>query len=113
MDLFEHLHRRGRDYDAIFFFGATDPTTVEGLPLVPERSVLVPDLVGRPATSVPAVIFYLPRAIGFWTEAERDEIHRAFANEHVPHEILERRDPSEAGFGSALEALVLVAASHG
>ena len=41
-ELLEHLRRFGRDFDAVLFFTYIYYPTVRGLPLVPERAVLVP-----------------------------------------------------------------------
>ena len=41
-DLLEHVHRRGREVDHVLFFTYIYYPTVLGLPLVPERAVLVP-----------------------------------------------------------------------
>jgi glycosyltransferase involved in cell wall biosynthesis len=40
--LFEHLEREGASYDCVFFYSYLYATTYFGLPLVAERSVLVP-----------------------------------------------------------------------
>jgi len=46
--LLEHLSREGARYDAVLFIPYLYATTVDGLPLVAERSVLVPALHDEP-----------------------------------------------------------------
>src|SRR5207245_11280578 len=49
-ELLEFLFRHGRDYDHALFFQYIYYPTVLGLPLVPERAVLVPTAPEEPAT---------------------------------------------------------------
>jgi len=88
--LLEFLHREGRRYDAILFYTYIYAPTALGLPLVPERAVLVSTAHDEaPLRLAPyRALFQLPRAIGFLTPEERDLVHRLFRNEHIPHEVL-------------------------
>ncbi|HUP22161.1 MAG TPA: glycosyltransferase family 4 protein, partial [Thermoanaerobaculia bacterium] len=64
--------------------------TLFGLPLVPERAVLVPTAHDEPAIGLSLYrrVFHLPRAIAFNTAEERAMVHRRFANARVPNEIV-------------------------
>ncbi len=89
-DLTEFLFRRGRDYDHVLFFTYIYWTTVFGLPIVPERAVLVPTAHDEPAIalSVYRRVFHLPRAIAFNTLEERAMVQRRFADQRVPSEVV-------------------------
>ena len=47
--LIDHLKRQHRSYDALVFFSLLHATTVHGLPIAPERSILFPHLQLQPA----------------------------------------------------------------
>ena len=85
-----HLRRHGREFDAILFFTYIYYPTVYGLPVVPERAVLVPTAHDEPALrlSVYRRLFHAPRAIAFNSEEERALVHRTFANERVPDDVV-------------------------
>ena len=89
-DLTEFLRRRGRDFDHVLFFTYIYWTTVYGLPLVPERAVLVPTAHEEPAIGLSMYrrVFHLPRAIAYNTAEERAMVERRFANGRVPNEIV-------------------------
>jgi glycosyltransferase involved in cell wall biosynthesis len=89
-DLLEHLWRHGRDADHVLFFTYIYYPTVRGLPLVPERAVLVPTAHDEPAIrlAIYEPVFHAPRAIAFNTEEERAMVHARFRNQRVPNEIL-------------------------
>jgi glycosyltransferase involved in cell wall biosynthesis len=63
---------------------------VLGLPLVPERSVLISTAHDEAALRLAPyrALFHLPRAIGFLTPEERTLVRRTFRNEEVPDELL-------------------------
>lgn len=89
-DLREHLFRHGREYDHVLFFTYIYWTTLFGMPLVPERAVLVPTAHDEPAIGLSLYrrVFHLPRAIAFNTEEERRMVHRRFANARIPNDIV-------------------------
>lgn len=89
-DLTEFLFRRGREYDHVLFFTYIYWTTVFGLPLVPERAVLVPTAHDEPAIALSMYrrVFHLPRAIAFNTLEERAMVQRRFADQRVPSEVV-------------------------
>ena len=88
--LLEHLHRHGGDYAAILFYTYIYGPTVLGLPLVPERAVLISTAHDEAALRLAPyrALFHLPRAIGFLTPEERALVRRTFRNEEVPDEVL-------------------------
>ena len=89
-ELAEHLRRHGRDYDHVLFFTYIYWTTVFGLPLVPERAMLVPTAHDEPAITLAMYrrVFHLPRAIAYNTDEERAMVERRFANARIPNEIV-------------------------
>ena len=89
-DLLDHLWRNGRDADHVLFFTYIYYTTCYGLPLVPERAVLVPTAHDEPALglSVYEPVFHAPRVIAYNTEEERAIVRRRFHNERVPSDIM-------------------------
>src|SRR3989449_4513666 len=89
-ELLEFLFKRGRDYDHVLFFTYIYYPTVLGLPLVPERAVLVPTAHEESAIGLAAYkpVFHGPRAIAYNTEEERRMVWRRFRNERVSNEIV-------------------------
>jgi glycosyltransferase involved in cell wall biosynthesis len=89
-ELLDFLFRRGRDYDHVLFFTYIYYPTVLGLPLVPERAVLVPTAHEESAIGLAAYkpVFHGPRAIAYNTEEERRMVWRRFRNQRVSNEIV-------------------------
>lgn len=89
-ELLEYLWRKSRDVPHVLFFTYIYYPTVRGLPLVPEKAVLVPTAHAEPALllSIYQPVFHAPRAIAFNTEEERELVHRQFKNQRVPNDIL-------------------------
>ena len=89
-ELLEFLFQRGRDYDHVLFFTYIYYPTVLGLPLVPERAVLVPTAHEESAIGLAAYkpVFLAPRAIAYNTDEERRMVWRRFRNERVSNEIV-------------------------
>ncbi|MBI2325249.1 MAG: glycosyltransferase family 4 protein [Chloroflexi bacterium] len=89
-DLTEFLRRHGREFDHVLFFTYIYWTTIFGLPIVPERAVLVPTAHEEPAIGLTMYrrVFHLPRAIAYNTAEERAMVERRFANARVPNEIV-------------------------
>ena len=89
-ELLEFLFKRGREYDHVLFFQYIYYPTVLGLPLVPERVVLVPTAHEEAAIGLSAYkpVFLAPRAIAYNTEEERRMVWRRFRNERVSNEIV-------------------------
>jgi glycosyltransferase involved in cell wall biosynthesis len=89
-ELLDFLFKRGRDYDHVLFFTYIYYPTVRGLPLVPERAVLVPTAHEESAIGLAAYkpVFHGPRAIAYNTEEERRMVWRRFRNQRVSNEIV-------------------------
>ena len=89
-ELLDFLFKRGRDYDHVLFFTYIYYPTVLGLPLVPERAVLVPTAHEESAIGLAAYkpVFHSPRAIAYNTDEERHMVWRRFRNERVSNEIV-------------------------
>ncbi|OLC56827.1 MAG: hypothetical protein AUH85_05040 [Chloroflexi bacterium 13_1_40CM_4_68_4] len=89
-ELLDFLLVEGRSYDHILFFTYIYYPTAFGLPLVPDRAVLVPTAHDEPAIRLTSyrALFHAPRAIAFNTEEEREMVHRLFRNGRVPNEIV-------------------------
>lgn len=88
--LLDYVARVRRDYDLFVFFTYQYFPTVFGLPLVPERAVLVPTAHDDPhlRLSVYHPVFHLPRLIVYNTEAERDAVEWRFDNARVPSAVV-------------------------
>ncbi len=88
--ILEFLHRHGREYDYVLFFNYLYYPTLYGLPLVPERALLMPAAHDEPAIRLSSyrAIFHLPRAFPYNTYEERDLVHRLFSNERVAYDIV-------------------------
>ena len=71
--LLDHIKKQHRSYDALVFFSLTNPATVHGVQVAPDRSVLFPYLQLHPALCFPlfAEVLSTVRAVGFVSAAER------------------------------------------
>ena len=78
--LIEYLKRQHRSYDALVFFSLYHPTTVFGLAIAPERSVLFPCLRLDPALrfGIWSDLLGSVKAIGYLSAAERHQTQRFF-----------------------------------
>lgn len=89
--LLEWLHREGTRFDYALFVGYLYAPTVWGLPLLPDRAILMPAAHDEPAIRLSSyrALFHLPRAFSFSTDEERDLVHRLFpASARVPHDVI-------------------------
>ena len=87
--LIEHLKRQHRSYDALVFFSLWHLTTVQGLTVAPERSILFPCLRLSPALRLalwPDVVSSA-RAVGLMSGSER-RLLRSFLRVGTGHEEL-------------------------
>ena len=87
--LIEHLKRQHRSYDALVFFSLYHATTVFGLTVFPERSVLFPYLRLDPPLrfGIWSGVFESARAVGYLSAAERT-LSRRFLRVAVPDEVV-------------------------
>lgn len=70
----DHLAGHGREYDAVVFFTYLYATTVRGLPLVADRSILVPTLHDEPPARLRVfdAVFASARVLVFSTPEEEE-----------------------------------------
>ena len=75
--LTEHLSRQQRSYDVLVFFSLLNPTTVHGLPIAPDRSVVFPYLQLHPSLRfrLAADLLLSARGVGYFSAAERRLAH--------------------------------------
>jgi len=90
-DLLTRLVEHRDRYDVFVFFTYLYLPTALGLPLVADKSILVP--TANPADppldfGIFRPLFSSPRAILYTTDEERDHAHRRLANRHVPHDVV-------------------------
>ncbi len=85
--LLEFLKRQPRAYDALVFFSIWHPTSVDGLQIAPERSVLFPYLRLQPALrfSLLTEVMSSASGVGFLSESER-RLLRAYTRAVPQHE---------------------------
>jgi glycosyltransferase involved in cell wall biosynthesis len=71
--LVEHLTRQHRSYDVLVFFSLWHPTTVQGLQIAPDRSVLFPYIQLRPALrfGLWSELLNMARGVGYVSVSER------------------------------------------
>jgi glycosyltransferase involved in cell wall biosynthesis len=85
--LIDFLKRQHRNYDALVFFSVRHATTVHGVAIAPERSVLFPSLVLDPALRLGILQETLaaPAAIGLSSGAERRlfKLHARGSRQHL------------------------------
>ncbi len=75
--LMDHLKRQHRSYDVLVFFSLWHPTTVQGLQVAAERSILFPYLQLRPELrfGLWADVLSSARGIGYFSTSERRLLH--------------------------------------
>ncbi len=71
--LIEHIRRQHRSYDALVFFSLWHPSTVYGLAVAPDRSIIFPYLQFQPALrfGIWAELLSSARGVGLCSGAER------------------------------------------
>ncbi len=103
-DCVMYVRLEGIRYDAFFFIGFDHPVTRGALPMVAERSVLIP-LVERtvPDLAHDGYLFRLPKAIGYRHESERATVLSVFPKaSSVPSHLI-------GADGSDSDALAMLA----
>lgn len=87
--LIEHLKRQHKHYDALVFFSLQHATTVQGLAVAPERSVIFPYLLPRPSLrfGLWSDMIASSRGVGLFSAAERPLLH-AFLPESGHEELV-------------------------
>lgn len=89
-DLLAYLRDAGRAYDVVVFFTYLYSPTVDGLPLVAERAVLVPTAHDEPPLGLRIYepLFTAARHLLYLTEPERRLVERRFAVQHIPSTVV-------------------------
>lgn len=89
-DLFNYIKEKSHYYDCFIFFTYLYCTTFFALPLVKDRSILIPTAHDEPPIqfSIFNDTFASPQAIIFNTEEEREFVHMRFGNSHIPWDII-------------------------
>ena len=89
-ELLDYIFEQGRSFATVLFFTYIYYPTVYGVPLVPERAVVVPTAHDEPALRLASYrpVFHAPRALAFNTAEERDMVHARFRNERVSHDVV-------------------------
>lgn len=77
-------------FDLFLFLTYLYYPTFFGLPVVADKSILVPTAHDEPAIylSIFQSLFHLPRFIAFNTEEEKELVQRLFHNQYLPHQVV-------------------------
>src|SRR5439155_1624631 len=112
-DLLEHLWRNGRDADHFLFFTYIYYPTVRGLPLVPERAVLVPTAHDDPALDLAIYdpVVHVPRGTPFKREEDQYDALEASVALAVP-EVLSSMSMATLEAWSCGRPVICDAESH-
>ena len=94
-DCVMYVRLEGIRFDAFFFAGFNDPVTRGALPIVAERSALVPLLERVPHAAHDGYLFRLAKALGFRDENERSAVLEAVPKAAVVPSVLIGRDTLE------------------
>lgn len=89
-ELLRHIRECRDGYDVFMFFTYLYYSTFWGLPLVAEKSILLPTAHDEPPIYLDLFRsrFHMPRFIVFLTEEERNFVHMHFRNEHIPCAVI-------------------------
>jgi glycosyltransferase involved in cell wall biosynthesis len=84
--LIDYIRTRGDRYDLFVFFTYLYPPTFHGLPLVAEKSILIPCAHDEAPLHLDLFrpLFHQPRGFIFNTEEERLFVQRTFRNRDIP-----------------------------
>jgi glycosyltransferase involved in cell wall biosynthesis len=85
-ELYRFIAAHRDDYALFVFFTYLYPPTFFGLPLVAEKSLLVPMAHDEPPLHLGIFrsLFHLPRGLIFNTDEERRFVHETFRNDYLP-----------------------------
>jgi glycosyltransferase involved in cell wall biosynthesis len=88
--LLDFLKRQHRNYDALLFFSLYHSTTVHGLNVAPDRSILFPHLrLDHPLRfGLWADLLRVPRGLGYFSACERKLAHEYLNVRRMPDEIV-------------------------
>jgi glycosyltransferase involved in cell wall biosynthesis len=88
--LIEHLKRNHQQHDVLIFFTYLYATTVLGLEVAPQRSILVSTAHDEPAIRLEIFkeVFRRPAALCYLTESERDFVQAHFVDRPLLEEVV-------------------------
>ncbi|MBN2016432.1 glycosyltransferase family 4 protein [Candidatus Dojkabacteria bacterium] len=88
--LFEYLKENHTAYDRLIFITYLYATTVFGINIAPEKSILIPTAHDEPPIyyRIFRQVFIKPYTIAFLAPEERDLVHRIFSNRHIRHSLI-------------------------
>lgn len=88
--LFTYLQHTHHYFDVFIFYSYVYAQTFFGLPLVSDKSILVPTAHEDPYLKLPFFrsLFHMPRAIVYLTESERQLVYRQMGNQRVFSEVV-------------------------
>jgi glycosyltransferase involved in cell wall biosynthesis len=88
--LLEYIQSRKNDYDLFIFFTYRYYPSFFGLPLVSEKSILVPTAEDEPTLNlmINKDFFLLPKAIIYLTEEEKHLITGQFKNQNITSDVI-------------------------
>jgi glycosyltransferase involved in cell wall biosynthesis len=109
-DLLAHLRNDGAQYDAVLFWAFRYAETFFGLPLVADRSVLVPTAEEDPAIRMPIVERFLAQPAGFifLTPEEQELVERRVPGPRRPSCVIgSGLDPAPPAAHASLDVMHL------
>jgi len=88
-ELIKYIKKNKNDYDVFAFLGYIYYQVVMGLPLVKDKSILLPLAHDEPMLHLNIIrrIFYMPKAFFFNTEEEKELVRKRFENYQIPYLI--------------------------
>ncbi|MFT4032855.1 MAG: glycosyltransferase family 4 protein [Siphonobacter sp.] len=88
--LLDYLKNNHQQYDAFIFFTYLYYPTIEGLKIVPSKSILIPTAHDEPPIYLPVFdhLFLLPKAILYNSISEKQFINQKFHNESIYSDIV-------------------------
>lgn len=103
-ELLEFLHREGARYKLVLFYGYAAASTAFGLPLQPERAVLVPfaEEAAELRLAPYRALFHAPLAIAYRSDAERALVRLTFRNDQVHGAVVEEPEALAAFLAGAV-----------
>ena len=83
--LIEYIRRHGADYDIFVFMTYLYYTTVKGLPIVRDKSILIPTAHDEPPIYLRTFkkLFMMPKACFYLTTEEKRFVEKTFNNGHI------------------------------
>lgn len=89
-EFLEYIRKHKDEYDVFIFVTYLYYLTVEGLPEVKEKSILIPTAHEEPYIHFDYFkeFFRMPAGFVFLTDEEKELVHRLFSNENIKHDVM-------------------------